>query len=219
MFVTPLTEYLTRYSLSADHPTVHTFREIYELSDGNLILAGGAVLALITGDSYVKDFDFFFSNEESLHHLRENLLALPDVQEIDITDNAYTLKYRDKIIQLIRRVYADSADSLFTTFDISLCKVALVLRNSATEIALCAAAYALEDLAKKEIHIGTVYSIGHTIKRVVKYATRGYIIPQATYARLFDMIRSQPSSQLTEVIRQASTRTANTYGQGNGDLF
>lgn len=173
-----LTEFLARQDIPPTHPVYELYERMRPLMGDSGWLAGGALTSLVRGTKHTSDYDFFFKHRDDLEFFKENLEA-DGARIIRVSENAVTLSYNERIIQLISRRFYANVQEIFDDFDFTISMFAVD-----ADWNLYSEDMALYDLANKEIRIKQVNSLGHTFKRLVKYGSKGFRIPTPTYVYL-----------------------------------
>jgi hypothetical protein len=153
------------------------------------MIAGGSVLDWIEGRPTSADYDVFFTSPDSTEMFKlmiENYGFVPTRQ----TDYALTCFNPEEgvVIQIVgygnskRLMYDSPAAELFGTpqsviskFDITLCRFAVDADYLYTDT------MTIRDLITKSIRLGVVSNLELTTERVIKYAKKGYYLPQSVF--------------------------------------
>lgn len=164
------------YDRIKNNVQIKEFIDLNLLEDG-IWLAGGALRSVI-GDEPIADYDLFF---------RHGLVAAKTRVELESKGfetvfkcpegKLTTYKKGDMKVQCITENYYPSMQDLLDTFDISACRYA-------TDGTVFISYYsAIRDTLKKQINLHRVDYPVATLKRVAKYAAKGYKLTSkaATY--------------------------------------
>ena len=154
-------------------------------------IAGGAPLAWYKGEMIETDVDVYFNNQSDFDKLHNTfkeeeakeksfpslpsfpILDIPppknpDVHIIFTSDNAITIRYKDRwTIQLIRHTFYKSPRDIIDNFDISVCQL---VTDGMSNIAF--GENTLSDIKNNVLRIET-YRVG-CVFRLMKYLAYGY---------------------------------------------
>lgn len=141
-------------------------------------LAGGALRSALTS-ALISDYDVFFSNtyesarvEVELEHLgAETVFKCPE-------GKLTTMTFDGMKIQLITEFFYENMEHLIDTFDITACRFATDGKVMVTKYS------SIRDTYKKRINLHRVDFPVATMKRIAKYANKGYTITSKC-AKLF----------------------------------
>ena len=138
-------------------------------------LAGGALRTLIDHDDIINDYDLFFQNAESLIAVKSKLLTA-GFDCIYECPNGYLFTYRKNSvkIQLICEKTYQNIEELLDSFDFTATCAA-----TDGEFVYYSSAF-VKDVKKKELRLANLVYPVATLKRIVKYAARGYTIRKVT---------------------------------------
>lgn len=187
-----LRAFCARQQIPETHATISVWRAISNLIPGGAWLAGGAVTALLSNTENLNDYDVFFKDETSMMQLKNNFDNMEEIQLITTTDNSFLYQYSGNLINVIRKRYYPDVDALLNDFDITACMFAIDTLPFNGMHLFCGD-FSLLDLANKEIKVHNVESIGTTFKRIIKYGTKGFIIPLDTYEKLGEVFGGSSS--------------------------
>lgn len=161
-------------------PTVANIMEtIYKdstLEQGPWVAGGmGRQLAVDPNSTRFSDIDVWFSSATSFEHCMIRLFNTfgNDLYETFSSDNARTYQIGDHKVQLIRRSYYDSLDSVFKQFDFTCCQVA-VDKN------LYIHGPGIEDARTFKLKINRLDLRGF-LARYAKYVGYGYTMPNEVF--------------------------------------
>ena len=161
------------------------------LKEFNVILAGGALTSIVTNRE-INDFDFYFSSNEDLlgflHHLCDEGFFVKFFSDKSVTLCHYAPGKEDLVIvQLIFYKLFDNAQDLFSTFDFTINKCAIVFK---TESVVCADNFMLHNSSRYlEYGMGSSFPL-LSLFRVRKYEERGYTISKSQLLKIIFDIRS-----------------------------
>lgn len=141
-------------------------------------IAGGAVMKTYMGEPLTTDIDIFFSCqshfEDAVEKMNKNAILVKDSVFSKTYD--FTIEHKGieskKTVQLIQFVFKDKASEIIDTFDLSVCQIAF----DGKRVVTCDGV--LDDIKNKRIRVNVnkISQPGSTLKRFVKYASRGYSI-------------------------------------------
>lgn len=141
-------------------------------------VAGGAVLRTFMGLAIDTDLDIFFPNE--LSYTAAKLILEKNAKLVRETKFSntfeFTVEHTNKeltvTIQLVKYVYSDKISDIIQNFDLSICQLGFD-----GERIVCPEE-SIEDLRAKRmtIHSDRITHPGSTLKRIIKYAQRGFYV-------------------------------------------
>lgn len=204
MQVFVLDHFLNRVKVTYPHVTGNVARLLKPLVGHGTYLAGGSVLALADGvKDYTGDFDLFFSSEDSKNHTAGNLEA-DGAEFVTATDNAVTYKYKNYTVQLVHRQYYATPEDIFNEFDMTICMWAIDFEDKPN---LYSGDYTILDTGQKEIVLHNVRNPASTMKRLAKYAAKGYVVTTDSYIRLVKAMAGKDKQvvQQLEAMRNGET--------------
>ena len=148
----------------------HKLRPVLKYLNSNIYLAGGALRTILKcSGELVSDFDFFFKNFEEVEKLREKLDYNGWEQTYECPQGfLYTYKKSNHKLQLICETEYNSANFLISSFDVSACMCAL------HEEVLTFTREFVRSVKTKNLRTCNVTFPVATIKRLIKYAQKGY---------------------------------------------
>jgi hypothetical protein len=168
---------------------------------GKVFIAGGFIRAVVTGEP-VNDIDVFLSDKSLADELGIRLhRSCPESWNHDCsrarlhvytTDNAYTLRAFNPVVQIIRnRAYKDAHDIVYS-FDFSICAAVFYWHATKKQWASLTHGSFYRDLAAKRLTYLQPHkhdNASGSVLRVLKFYHMGYSIPvaslSAVMARLF----------------------------------
>ncbi len=178
---------------------------IEHLPDG-AIIAGGFLTSVISEEDKSKDVDFFFTSEAAF---RATITALTQDAALHKEDGSwayagYTIKGGkmpdlDNLgearfltfehptrpaLQLLRMVWYDSPEHVIDTFDLT------IVQWAATRAGLVFNPVAWLDLARKRIVLHRLQFAASTLRRLIKYAHKGYYACPGSLAKICEEIQA-----------------------------
>lgn len=131
-------------------------------------IAGGMGRQIAIGESNFADIDVWFSSAFQIEQLRTRLAKqfVSDMYETYNSDNASTYQIGEYKVQLIRRAYYPSLQSVFDNFDFTCCQVA-VMPN------MTVMGPGIEDAKNYVLRLNKLDKIGF-LARYGKYVSYGY---------------------------------------------
>lgn len=139
-------------------------------------IAGGSVMKTYLGEPLDTDIDIFFNGTEQFlkaeASMKKNATLVKDTTFSKTYD--FTIEHKGKeskkTVQLIQFIFKEKASEIIDTFDLSVSQIAF----DGERIVACDGV--LEDIKNKHIRVNVdkISQPGSTLKRFVKYASRGY---------------------------------------------
>lgn len=139
-------------------------------------IAGGSVMKTFMGQPLDTDIDVFFKDAPQYeHHVK-----IMDNNAIVSKETTFSKTYdfiiehngvvSRRTIQLINFVYRNKASEIIDTFDLSVCQIAFDGERIVVVDGV------LDDIKNKRVklHVDNLTQPGSTLKRIVKYAGRGF---------------------------------------------
>lgn len=175
----------------------------------HVIVAGGTITSIFTGKE-INDIDMYFKTKQDLSDFLYNEMDCNWV--IANTDKAFLFQKDGKKIQAIYFRYFDSAESIFDTFDFTVCMGAYdfdkeefvlhkdFLKHNASRIL--------------KFNANTAFPIVSAL-RVQKYVNKGYSISKAEYLRIMLTIANSKISTYEELKAQMG----GMYGENYDNLL
>lgn len=162
-------------------------------------IAGGSILRTFLGQPLDTDIDLFFANAVQFNAcnalMKEYAILTKDTSFSQTYDFIIEHKGQDirKTIQLVSFVYKDKASEIIDTFDISVCQIAF----DGERVVMCD--NVIDDVKNKHItlNVDKVQQPGSTLKRIVKYVSRGYSVDcneLDAFSNRFMPMANQPKS-------------------------
>lgn len=141
-------------------------------------ICGGAVMKTYLGEPLDTDIDIFFASQEQFYEavvsMTSNATLTKDTTFSKTFDFVIEHKGKEsrKTVQLIQFVFKEKASEIIDIFDLSVCQIAF----DGKRVVACDGV--LEDIKNKRVrvNIDKIQQPGSTLKRFVKYASRGYSI-------------------------------------------
>ena len=140
-----------------------------ELPEG-VWLAGGALRRTLLGHDLESDFDFFFTDEETMKRVKDDLaetLVLKDAREHCDTFTA-TIAGKTRTIQFIKISWYGDAESVIDSFDFTLCQFATNGHK------LWCGDYAMFDTGRKRLAVHKITYPVASLRRLLKYTRQGF---------------------------------------------
>lgn len=135
----------------------------------NCVLAGGAALALYTGDTNkIKDWDLFFSRSHACRYAYQEFKKLGFEQTND-SDWSITMEKSGVVVQLITKYYPTSVSKLFKSFDFTVCCFAIKGND------IMYTKQAAEDVEVGQFNYISSENPITTVKRIARYGQKGFI--------------------------------------------
>ena len=148
----------------------HKLRPVLKYLNPNIYLAGGSLRTLLKcSGEQVSDFDFFFKDFQEVQKLRDKLEEDGFEQTYECPLGfLYTYKKGRHKLQLICEIEYSSADLLVSSFDVSACMAAW------HDGVLTFTREFVRSVKTKQLRTCNVSFPVATIKRLIKYAQKGY---------------------------------------------
>lgn len=159
-------------------------RDLAAMVTGNVILGGGFIRDVISGEK-PSDIDLFVSSKEEAESLRA---AICGSSECDVvtTDNAITItRGRGLSIQIITRWLFDSPQALLGSFDFTVCCAAVFSNGGHWDSLVDPCFYS--DLAARRLSYRSPKreeEPGGSLIRSYKFASRGFYVSPESIAKL-----------------------------------
>lgn len=145
-------------------------------------LAGGAIRSALTG-AEISDYDMFFRSLLDAARVEVELESLGAETVFKCPEGKLTtMKYNGMKIQLITEFFYENMDHLIDTFDITACRFATDGKVVVTKYS------AIRDTYNKKINLHRVDFPVATMKRVAKYAAKGYKLTSKAAAFFVELI-------------------------------
>lgn len=155
--------------LSVRYPEVI---DVLKYFSEDVVVAGGAIRAILS-HMHISDVDLYVSDLEIVQQVIDILVEKHGYGVVVNTDNAVTLVYEKKVIQIIKKILVDPQDltSLFSEFDFTVTMAAYSVDRG-----LVLHPQFLQDLASRSLIIPNPklhYPIS-TLVRTLKYQKHGF---------------------------------------------
>jgi hypothetical protein len=139
------------------------------LSSNNVIIAGGAITSIFTGQK-IRDYDLYFHCADDLRLFEHSLVARTKASPVFVTDHATTYRCEGNTFQLVKVVFGSAAE-VFDKFDFTVCMGAY----SCGEDTFTLQTHFIQHNSQRKLvfHKGTLFPICSMV-RTVKYMRRGY---------------------------------------------
>lgn len=155
----------------SDHNTDELMRVLNAIQ-GEAWCAGGAIRRTISGQSLDSDFDFFFSDPDSMSRWEKRL---PDTLRL-VRETEHHKHWRGPVkgsdlpidVQAIKFRYYGSAEEVIDSFDYTITMFCFDRGNLVTT------PLALWDLGRKKLAIHKITYPVATMRRLLKYGKQGY---------------------------------------------
>lgn len=178
---------------------------IEHLPDG-VIVAGGFLTSVLTEEDKSKDVDLFFTSEDAFRATVDLLTSSPDAHKErgSWSLEGYTIKGGampdlNKLgeqryltfehpsrpaLQLLRMVWYDSPEHVIDTFDLT------IVQFAASRAGLVYNPASFLDLSRKRIVLHRMQFPASTLRRVIKYAHKGYYACPGALAKICEEIQA-----------------------------
>ena len=188
----PLDEFIERYGIDEDHPTLLLYEHLRATAPTRgATLAGGAVRALVQGLPVTTDYDLFFSDIDAFNRTAEYFDGRAEL--IIETDHHRTYMYDGKKVQLIKIAFYTNTEALLDSFDYTICQLAL--RDGALHLGN----YTLYDIGRKRLCVHKITYGVASMRRLLKYASQGFTACSGTYKALLDAAITNPDVVRSDV--------------------
>ena len=166
----------------------------FVIEDEKFTIAGGSVLTLIMYGSpfLIKDIDIFPCSQNDYDKLKLKLDKSAKLKSIDIAENKNSRNYRFKGIQvdLIKKFYPNTKECI-SNFDLSIVKMGFDQDFWFTSLVDFTKVFNFEMSMSKPIIQTKAFSI---LRRVMKYASKGFKVRPVDLIDLFATIKSNECS-------------------------
>ena len=174
-------------------------KELMEEEERTIIVAGGYIRSVITGEK-ISDIDVFAGDRKVSENLAWRLVS--NKWDLYKTRNAITVKSLYIPVQFIHRwVYNNSLDIL-KSFDFSVCQAAIWYNKEEKKwTSHCGDSFYQDLAAKRLVYLSPERDeeAGGSVLRVLKYYQKGYRIPLdsfgAVLARLLSAVRENTDQE------------------------
>ena len=167
------------------------------LPDG-AIIAGGFALSMVNEDRNAKDIDFFFTSEAAFQKTLElftseekgsGAWAYEGYTQINDLDPDKASRYvafahpTRPAVQLLKMVWYDDADHVIDSFDFTIAQFAFTNREFVFNGA------SMMDVARKRLVLHRMQFPASTLRRLIKYASKGYYACPGSLAHICETIQ------------------------------
>ena len=181
-----LIEIFSSWDKQRDKPKVaptldNILKEIYlHGSDQGPWVAGGMGRQLAIGEVDFADIDVWFNNQFQYNELRERLSHTfgYEMYETYSSDNAITYQVGKFKVQLIKRAFYASLDSVFRDFDFTCCQVAV-------DRDLKVYGPGIEDVRRRVLRLNRLDEKAF-LARYAKYVGYGYVMAPDEFIRIIE---------------------------------
>lgn len=151
----------------------------------NCWIAGGAALALYTGDMvHIKDWDIF--GDPSSMVILNSILREDGFKKVGISEFGITYEKAGVLVQLITYRYPESVEEIFAEFDFTVCCFAIEKEH------FCYFKSAEEDVLTKTINLIRITNLSASIKRIARYGAKGFTPSDSFVEGLSSYIKGRP---------------------------
>ena len=162
------------------------------LPDG-AIIAGGFALSVVAEEQTAKDIDIFFTSKEAFQKTMDLFLNPPEdtdawafkgysrVDDSEIKDKTryVALKHATRPhVQLLKMTWYDGPEHVIDSFDFTISQFAFTNRNFVYN------GEAMIDLARKRLVLHRMQFPASTLRRLIKYAAKGYYACPGSLAKI-----------------------------------
>lgn len=184
--------------------------ELYQiLKKRECFIAGGFIRNLFT-NSEVNDVDIYFRNKKNLEELL--LDEFNGNYILSATKKAITLKYDNKLLQLIHIDYFEAAEKIFNSFDFTCCMGAYDFKNEEFILHKDFLKHNAQRILK--FNNNTLFPIVSAL-RINKYVEKGYNISRKTFIEIMLSINDLQINTFEEFKNQLG----GMYGENIDDVF
>lgn len=163
-------------------------------------IAGGAALALYTGNLNIKDWDLFFKSYNHLEQAKEVFERL-GFKQISVSEWSITLRKSNVDIQLVTRFYYQTHEDIFNKFDFSVCCFA-IKKNK-----FYYTKQAKEDVEKKQLNFIYTENIATCIKRIARYGKKGYMPSDKFIEGIYDVFHSIDKKSIKKIVKKSVSKS------------
>lgn len=158
-------------------------------------IAGGAILRTFLNQPLNTDIDLFFSNQgqydESYKKMKDHALFVVESQfsstfKILIEHKGVEKEHK---IQLVRFIFSEKAIGIINVFDINVCEIAF----DGSRIVIPEESLEGIQTKKMKIHVDRITYPVHTLKRIMKYVSRGFAIDEKNIQEFADRFVIKPN--------------------------
>jgi hypothetical protein len=150
-------------------PTLIELSQIFSQFNYGVILAGGALRKLFDESEVVVDYDIFFKHKVAADKAREVLIEAGAKCTFKCPEGKLSnFKFKDAKVQFVEEHNFDTAEALLSSFDI------VAGMSAISDGRLITSRAAIRDVLRKNISLNTVTYPNATLRRILKYGTKGY---------------------------------------------
>lgn len=172
----------------------------------DIIIAGGSLLSILN-DKPVYDFDIFFKSQSDVDSVLNNIDSDHIIFkgdngtkiEVIINDKTYLLDL------VYSRIFKDKLE-LVNHFDFTINQIAI------DALGLYYSEYFVNDFTSKKLRINKLSNPGSTLKRLIKYTKKGYVINNLELKKLYESIQDTDKEfPLSDDISQIDKKDLKSY--------
>lgn len=182
-------QFLSRFTDVDEVEFLKVLKELPAVSPQGPWLAGGAIRRTLIGMNLDSDFDFFFHDVDQLAVFRKAIES-KGAKKTANNEHAetYILKItgKDRIIQLIKMGFYESAEQLLDSFDFTVTQLAY----DGTDFIF--GKYTLWDLSRKRLALHKLtYGVSST-RRLIKYTNQGFTACAGVLQSILEAVVANP---------------------------
>lgn len=163
-------------------------------------IAGGSILRTFLSQPLNTDIDLFFSNQgqydEAYKKMKDHALFVVESQfssTFKILVEHKSIEKEHKI-QLVKFVFSDKAVGVLERFDIDVCQIAF----DGKRVVVPEESFEGIRNRKLKIHVDRITHPGHTLKRVIKYVSRGFEVDEKNIQEFANKFISNPNDSIVQ---------------------
>lgn len=154
-----------------------TLEYLFKLSEENslpILIGGGCFESLMSGKA-PKDYDVFFISEDDFDDFydlleKDDFIPSKKLSEVKKEDRFIEFVKEDIKIQAIKTMYYSSIEELVGSFDFTVTMFGVSMGK------VCYHCMAPIDVLRKKLVLGNMTFPASTIRRLIKYTTKGYYL-------------------------------------------
>lgn len=146
---------------------INRFKPLLENCTGGWV-AGGAVRDFFAREETESDIDLFFQHSAALKLAVDNFEVVLNLRKLYDNDSVIAYKWRNKVVQLIKKYYFTDAKECIKSFDFTVCSCAVDLNGVYVHDMF------FQDLAGRRLAINSLPFPLATLERLQKYIEKGY---------------------------------------------
>lgn len=155
-------------------------------------LCGGAVRAFIEGRDPDSDYDFFFATSEAFVVAADAMRHAGWSAKRETAHNVTFVgrvegSSLDIIVQLIKTDFYPNIEAVLDSFDFTICQFGY----DGADIVM--GPYSAWDLSRKRIAVHRITYAASSVRRLLKYAAKGFTVCQGAATTLLRAVASDPS--------------------------